>query len=83
MRMTIENDIKTTLLETNDAKTFMKNVEECFRSTDKYLVRTLMANLTTLKFDGSRSMHEHVLKMTNLFTKLNALGMTLSDAFLV
>lgn len=42
-----------------------------------------MEKLTTIKFDGSCSMHEHVLEMTNLATKLKTLGMGLEDAFLV
>jgi len=35
-------------------------------SADKSLVGTLMSTLTTMKFDGSRTMHEHVIEMTNI-----------------
>lgn len=60
----------------------MKFVEEHFQSANKSLTGTLMANLTTMKYDGSRSMHEHLLEMTNVAAKLNTLGMTVNDSFL-
>lgn len=42
-----------------------------------------MAALTTMKFDGSRSMHEHVVEMTNIAAKLESLEMNVDDNFLV
>ena len=83
MRMTIVNNIKTTISQTKNAKEYLKFVEECFHSTNKSLVGTLMARLTTMKFDGLRSMHEHTIKMTNIATRLKTLGMAMDDSFLV
>ncbi|XP_059669162.1 uncharacterized protein LOC132314303 [Cornus florida] len=74
MRMTITNNIKITLPKTDSAKEYLKNIEECFRIADKTLAGKSMANLTTIRFDGTRSMHEHVLDMTNLVAKLKTLG---------
>jgi len=31
---------------------------------------TLMGTLTTIKSDGSRTMYEHITKMTNIATRL-------------
>jgi hypothetical protein len=42
-----------------------------------------MVENTTMKFDGTRGMHEHILEMTNLVVKLNALGMNLVEFFVV
>ncbi|KAL6338190.1 hypothetical protein AAG906_015153 [Vitis piasezkii] len=42
-----------------------------------------MAELTTMKFDGTRGMHEHILEMSNLVAKLKALGMNVDESFLV
>ncbi|KAL5787903.1 hypothetical protein ACOSP7_004852 [Xanthoceras sorbifolium] len=42
-----------------------------------------MGTLTTLKFDGSRTMHEHVIEMTNIATKLKSLGMNVDENFLI
>ena len=83
MRITIANNIKTTLPESVTALEYLKLVEERFRSADKSLAGTLMAELTTMKYDGSRSMQQHVLDMTNIAARLKTLGMTVDDSFLV
>ena len=83
MRMTIVKNIKTTLPKTYDAKEFLANVAEHFKTGDKSLARTLMAKLTTMKFDGTHGIKEHVLEMTNLATQLKTLGMNVDEFFLV
>ena len=42
-----------------------------------------MAELTTMKYDGSRSIQQHILDMTNIAARLTTLGMTVDDSFLV
>ncbi|RVX00649.1 hypothetical protein CK203_030286 [Vitis vinifera] len=81
--MSITNNIKSTLPERDTAKEFFKTVEERFHSADKSLTRTLMAELTTMKFDGTHEMHEHILEMSNLAAKLKALRMNVDESFLV
>ena len=83
MRMSIANNIKSTFLERDTAKEFFKTVEERFHLADRSLVGTLMVELTTMKFDGTRGMHEHILEMSNLAAKLKALGMNVDEYFLV
>ena len=58
-------------------------MEEHFRSIDKSLTGTSMAELTTMKFDGTRGMNEHILEMSNLAAKLKDLGMNVDEFFLV
>ena len=36
-----------------------------------------------MKFDGSRTMYEHVVEMTNIAARLKTLGMTVNENFLV
>ena len=83
MRMTIANNIKSTLPKSVIAKEYLKLVEERFRSADKSLVGTLMAELTTTKYDGLQSMQQHILDMTNIAIRLTTLGMKVDDSFLV
>ena len=49
-------------------------VGEHSQIADKSLARTLMSTLTTMKFDGSRTMYEHVIEMTNIAARLKTLG---------
>jgi len=83
IKMTVANNIKSTIPQTESAKEYMQFVEERFRSADKSLAGTLMAELTTMKFDGSRTMQEHIIEMTNIAARLKSLGLTVEDSFLV
>jgi len=58
-------------------------VEERSQAINKSLARTLMSTLTTMKFDGSCTMHEYVIEMTNIVARLKTLGMTLNENFLL
>ena len=80
MQMTIASNIKTTLPTTDNTMKFLNNLEEYFCTANKSFVRTLMANLTTIKFDGT---HEHILEMTNLTAKLKVLEMNDDEFFLI
>uniref|UniRef100_A0A199UCW3 UBN2 domain-containing protein n=1 Tax=Manihot esculenta TaxID=3983 RepID=A0A199UCW3_MANES len=83
--MTIANNIKFTLLSTENqnAKDVLKLVEEKFHSANRALAGTLMAKLTTMKFDGSKSMQQYVLDMTNTTARLKSLGIIVDVSFLV
>ncbi|GKA23015.1 retrovirus-related pol polyprotein from transposon TNT 1-94 [Tanacetum coccineum] len=83
MRMKIANNIKSTLpgIKNHNAKDFLKLVEEKFRSADKALAETLMAVHTTMKFDGSKSMQQHVRDMTNTAARPKTLCMNVDDTF--
>jgi hypothetical protein len=83
MQTKIADNIKSTLPECDSAKELFQTLEERFRSVDNSLTRTLMDELTTMKFDGTREMHEHIIEMANLTTKLKALGMNVNELFLV
>ena len=52
MRMTIANNIKTSIPQIEFASKFLKSVVKRFKRADKSLVGTLMAELTTMKYDG-------------------------------
>ncbi|XP_070003180.1 uncharacterized protein [Nicotiana sylvestris] len=81
--MNIANNIKSTIPQTESAREYLKFVEERFRSADKSLAGSLIAELTTMKFDGSRSMQNHIIEMTNIAARLQTLGMKVDDSFLV
>ena len=61
----------------------LKFMEEHSQTADKSLAGMIMSTLTTMKFDGSCTMHEHVIEMTNLLARLKSLGMEVDESFLV
>jgi len=83
MKMTVADNIKITLPKIESAKKFMGLVGERSQTADKSVAGTLMSTLTTMKFDGSRTMNELVIEMTNIATRLKTLGMTVNENFLV
>jgi len=84
MRMSLASNIKSALPKTERATEFIKFVKERSQTVDKCLGRTLMSTLITMKFDGSRTMHEHVIEMKkNITTRPTSLGMVVDENFLV
>lgn len=62
MRMLIDTNIKTSFPKTETTKEYLQAIEDRFNTAGKSLDGTLMANLVTMKFDGTRSMSAHVIK---------------------
>jgi len=83
MRMAVANSIKTTLPKIESAKRFMGLVGERSQTANKSVSGTLTSTLTTMKFDGSRTMYEHVIEITNIAARLKTLGMDVNENFLV
>lgn len=83
IRMAILPNIGTSIPIIDTAVELLKEIDARFRAADKSLAGTLMAKLTTMKYDGSRSMQEHIIEMTSIAAKLNALDMTVAEGFLV
>ncbi|KAH0661810.1 hypothetical protein KY284_026741 [Solanum tuberosum] len=81
MRMTVSKNIKSIIPQIESVREYLKFMEEHFRSADKS--STLMDEPTTMKFDGSHSMQNHIIDMTNIAAKLRILGMKMDDIFLV
>ncbi|XP_057723636.1 uncharacterized protein LOC130939559 [Arachis stenosperma] len=81
--MTTASNSKTSLPQGESAKEYLAFVEDYFRFANKSLASTLMSQLTAMKFDGSKSMQEHIIEMTNIAAKLKPLGMTVDDSFMM
>ena len=81
--MIIADSIKTTFPKTDNTKKLIGLVGKCSQTVDKSLAGTLMSTLTTMKFDGSCIMYEHVIEMINIAARLKTLGMIVNVNFLV
>ena len=83
--MTITESIRSTIPKIDDAKKFLESTKSISQSdtTDKSIAGTLMSTLTTMKFDGGRTMHEHLTEMKNIATRLKSMGLEVNENFLV
>ncbi|XP_031286640.1 uncharacterized protein LOC116145330 [Pistacia vera] len=85
LRMTMASEIKTSFPATEYAKKFMRLAKETSQSkvVDKSHAGALISKLTTMKYDGSRSMYEHVTKMSNIATGIRNMGLSMDKNLLV
>lgn len=83
MLMCIANNIKSSLVEIENAKEYFNAVEDRFRLAKKSLSGRLMAKITTIKFHVVHGMNEHVLEITNLTARLKTLTMNVVESLFV
>ncbi|KAF7126375.1 hypothetical protein RHSIM_Rhsim11G0112500 [Rhododendron simsii] len=62
---------------------YLKAGKDCFKFADKSLLDTIMAELTTMKYDGSRRVQEHILNMYDKAAMLATLGIQVDESFLI
>ncbi|XP_075079837.1 uncharacterized protein LOC142165109 [Nicotiana tabacum] len=75
IRDSIPNSVKV--------KAYMKAIDEQFVSFYKALASTLMKRLSSMTFDRSRTVREHIMEMRDIAAKLKSLEVDMSEPFLV
>jgi hypothetical protein len=65
------------------AKLYLKKVESQFTCSSKMHTSTIIKRLVTEKYSFSCGVREHILKMSNMASKLKPMDMWLKDEFLV
>lgn len=77
MLMTIVNNIKSMIPRTESAKECMEFV----KGLNQSFAKTLIGTLTTCKFDGTPTMHQHVIETLDTATKLRSMRMEVGESF--
>ena len=62
---------------------YIKSIEEQFLGTSKSFASTLMIKMITIKYDGHSGEREHIMKMSNMVSRLKGMDMAISEGFLV
>ncbi|CAN6465300.1 unnamed protein product [Victoria cruziana] len=83
MMRTIPEDLRGAITENVSTKKFLEEVEKSFAKNEKAKTSTLLSELVTFKFNGKGNIREHIMKMSNICSKLKALGLNLPDDFRV
>ncbi|KAL0437519.1 UNVERIFIED_CONTAM: hypothetical protein Sradi_0459800 [Sesamum radiatum] len=78
----ISKGIRSSILECTKVKDFLKEIETnmCIM---KALASTLMKRLSDMKYNGSRSVREHIMQMRDIEAQLKPLEVDISEPFLV
>ncbi|XP_009784453.1 uncharacterized protein [Nicotiana sylvestris] len=75
--------IKGAIKFNGNAKDFLSAIGQEFLESDKAEIGSLIDSLSTIKYDLVSSVCDHIMKLVNIATKLNNLGVTIIDDFLV
>ncbi|RZB65858.1 hypothetical protein D0Y65_041782 [Glycine soja] len=82
--LTLRVDEPPIPMEGNDqVKTYMKAIEEQFVRSDKSMSSTIMIKLSSMRFDNSKGVQEHLMEMRAITAKLRPLEVEISKFFLV
>jgi hypothetical protein len=85
--MVIKNSIKEVIMggisDYETAKEYLKKVESQFTGSLKTYASTIIKRLVTEKYSFGSGVREHILKMSNMASKLKTMDIWLKDEFLV
>jgi hypothetical protein len=85
--MIIKSSIKEAIWEAipncETAKEYLKKVESLFTDSSKTYASTIIKRLVTEKYSFGSGVREHILKMSNMPSKLKPMDMGLKDEFIV
>ena len=79
----ITKHVRKSIPNSDRARVFFVSIEQQFQTSDKALAGTLMATLTTKKYNGMSGIHEHIMELNNIAEQLQDIDMTVFEFFLV
>jgi hypothetical protein len=83
IKSSIKEAIKGGIPDCETAKEYLKKVESQFTGSSKTYASTIIKRLMTEKYSFRSGVREHILKMSNMTSKLKTMDMGLKDEFLV
>ncbi|CAA2986924.1 transposon, unclassified [Olea europaea subsp. europaea] len=83
MKRSIPEALRGAMSDENSAKKFLEEIEKRFAKNKKAEISTLLANLFSMKYKEKGNIREHIMEMSNIASKLNALKLELSEDLLV
>ena len=69
--------------DATNAKDFLMSIEEKYKESPKTETGNLMHSLTTMRYDGIKSVREYILSVVDIAGKLKYLEVPISETFLV
>jgi hypothetical protein len=83
IKSSIKKAIRGGISDCETAKEYLKKVETQFTGSSKTYASTIIKKLVTEKYSFGSGVREHILKMSNMTSKLKTMDMGLKDEFLV
>jgi hypothetical protein len=83
MKWDISKGILEAIPDSTDAKKYMTSIEEKYRGNDKQYSLSIMHKLINTKHHYFKSVHEHIMYLSDFGAKLNTLKVRFDDPFMV
>jgi hypothetical protein len=83
IKSSINEGIRRGIPDCGTAKEYLKKMKNQFTGSSKTYASTMIKKLVTEKYSFSSGVREHILKMSNMTSKLKTMDMGLKDEFLV
>jgi hypothetical protein len=83
IKSSIKEVIRGGISDCEIAKEYVKKVESQFTGSSKTYASTIIKRLVMEKYSFGSGVREHILKMSNMASKLKPMDMVLKDEFLV
>jgi hypothetical protein len=83
IKSSIKEVIRGGISDCETAKEYLKKVESQFTGSSKTYASTIIKKLVTEKYSFDSGVWEHILKMSNMASKLKIMDIGLKDEFLV
>jgi hypothetical protein len=83
IKSSIKEVIRGGILDCETAKEYLKKMESQFTGSSKMYASTIIKRLVTEKYSFGSGVREHILKMSNMASKLKTMDMGLKNEFLV
>jgi hypothetical protein len=83
IKSSINEAIRGEIPDCETAKEYLKKVESQFTGSSKTYTSTIIKKLVTEKYSFDSGVREHILKLSNMASKLKIMDIGLKDEFLV
>jgi hypothetical protein len=83
IKSSIKDAIRGGIPNCETAKEYLKKMEGQFTGSSKTYASTIIKKLVTEKYSFDSGVREHILKMSNMTSKLKTMDMGIKDEFLV
>ncbi|XP_052135534.1 uncharacterized protein LOC127754110 [Oryza glaberrima] len=79
----IAKEIIGGIVDSDNAKAYLANIEENFKSSSKTYASTIISKMITSSYNGKGSVRKHILEMTHMAHQLKSMDMDVTEGFLV
>ncbi|KAK3009901.1 hypothetical protein RJ639_010547 [Escallonia herrerae] len=79
MKWSITTNIHGAIPDSNNVKLYLVHIEKQFQGSSKAHATTLITKMVTLKYNGSRGVREHILRIDDMASQLKGFDMKISE----